>query len=133
MQIAQRVCFKITSFCTCSDLFSVCLSLAAYHTGVIIAIQCYTHTQIHTGLTRTFDANRLMPEVKVSFCGTVGAQQLINISPALSVFSAPRCAGSSLALGRFVAVGASHAPLFLAIYMPVSMNSNEHRCCCAVC
>lgn len=133
MQIAQRVCFNITSFCTCSEFFTVCLSLAAFHTGVIIAIRCYTHTHKYTGLTRTSDANRLMPEVKVSFCGAVGAQQLINISPALSVSSAPRCTGSSLALGSFVAVGASHAPLFLAIYMPVSMNSNEHRCCCAVC
>ncbi len=79
--------------------------------------------------SRKFDGNRLKPEVNVSTCSTRGRQPLINITPMLSVFSAPPLSGSSLAPGSLSCTYTA----FFSIYMPVSMNSNEDCCCRSVC
>lgn len=79
----------------------------------------------HTNCTRMFDGNRLMPEVNVSTCSAIGAQQLINI---VSTSTCRFFISSWQYCGSLSLTNAA-----LSIYMPLSMNSNERRCCWSVC
>lgn len=79
----------------------------------------------HFNFSRIFDGNRLMPEDTVNTCSALGTQQLINIIVSTStcrffISSWQHCGSLSLTNAA------------LSIYMPLSMNSNERRCCWSV-